>query len=469
MTQAQGTGLSAAVIGDLDVTRRTCAALAAGGYDVHHLLRPTDSELRAALTTGFDAVAILVRGDVIALRYALLVEHLAPNVRLIVTMFDRAVARQLVHAVPNCVVTSPADIAVPSILGALLGGRVLAVDVTDSGTRVISRRPHGEQVQRWRRRRFLLRSLFRGVVKQVRPHDTTTRILVVGLYGMLLVLGADWFMTARWLHESAADSLYAATRVIATVGPGGAVGDAPGWYLVFSSVSMLLTIGLTALFTAGVVNRLRSARSVGLVGSRTLPTRDHVVVVGLGQVGLRLCTQLRQLGIPVVAVERDPSAANLRLAKLAKVPVLVAPGNDFAVLRKLSLSRARALAAMGSDDLDNVEIAIAALAVRPDLRIVLRAGEDGVIAETRSLFSIGEVRDVSALTTLAVMLSVTGQRWEVVFTRDHDLVAFPQVSEPGEVAPRVLQSRCTCQIDALPTAHEWRVWPAPASTRSPSL
>src|SRR4051794_22346090 len=146
MVDVQDIGLSAAVIGDLDVTRRTCAALTSAGYDVRHLLRPTDSELRAVLTADLDAVAVLVRGDVIALRYALLVEHLVPNVRLIVTVFDRTVAGQLVNAVPNCVVTSPADIAVPSILGACLGGRVLAVDVTDGGTRVISRHPDGEQV-----------------------------------------------------------------------------------------------------------------------------------------------------------------------------------------------------------------------------------------------------------------------------------------------------------------------------------
>ena len=73
-------------------------------------------------------MAILVRGDVIALRYALLVEHLLPEVRLVVTLFDRTVAEQLVRVIPNCQGTSPANVAVPSIIGACLGPDVLAVE-----------------------------------------------------------------------------------------------------------------------------------------------------------------------------------------------------------------------------------------------------------------------------------------------------------------------------------------------------
>jgi hypothetical protein len=77
--------------------------------------------MHAALTSEVGAVAILVRGDVTALRYALLVEHLLPEVRLVVTLFDQTVAEQLVRVVPNCQVISPANVAVPSIIGACVG------------------------------------------------------------------------------------------------------------------------------------------------------------------------------------------------------------------------------------------------------------------------------------------------------------------------------------------------------------
>lgn len=117
----------AVVVGNIEVARRTCSELAARGVLVTHLLHPTDSEMHAALTAEVSAVAILVRGDVIALRYALLVEHQLPEVRLVVTVFVPAVAEQLMRVVPNCQVTSPANVTVPSIIGACLGPDVLAV------------------------------------------------------------------------------------------------------------------------------------------------------------------------------------------------------------------------------------------------------------------------------------------------------------------------------------------------------
>jgi voltage-gated potassium channel Kch len=125
-----------------------------------------------------------------------------------------------------------------------------------------------------------------------------------------------------------------------------------------------------------------------------MPRRDHVVVVGLGQVGLRLCMMLRTLGVPVTAVELDPDADNIRRARQYDIPVVIGRGSSRAVLRRLSLERARALAAVTSDEIENIAAAVAGLAIRRTLRTVLRAGGGDVLDETRALFRIGSVRDV---------------------------------------------------------------------------
>jgi voltage-gated potassium channel Kch len=369
---------TALVVGELDAARRACARLEQHGYRVRHLLQPSEEELSEGLSDDVVAVVIIVHGDVTALRYALYIEHKRPKVRLVVTLFDRTVANQLVRAVPNCVVTSPADIAVPDII------RACRLTDTDGRSRRIGR-------PEWRR--FVRLSL-----AQLRPYDATTRMLVAGLCGLLVVVGSDWLIAIFGFRESGWNSLFDAVRTVATVGSRGGVSRLPAWYLGYASVMILATIGLTAAFTASVVSYLHSARSVRLLGRLTLPVRDHVIVVGLGQVGLRLCMELKARGVPVVAVERDPNASNLRLATLSKIPVFVAHAEDRAVLRRLALTRARALATMGSDDLDNVAVAIAALAVSPAARVVLRAGESAIIAETTSLFPIGEICNVSALT-----------------------------------------------------------------------
>jgi voltage-gated potassium channel Kch len=424
------------VIGDTEVARRGCARLAAGGWLVKHLLQPTDAQLRDTLDHSVCAVAVLVDGDAVALRYALLAEHLRPGVRLVITVFDRTVAAQLARVVPNCHVTSPADCAIPSIIGACLGDDIAAVEITDRTTCVIRHDGSGETVTGpWHRPHRRTVRAWNLIAGQARAHDRATSILLLGLTGLLLNMFSDWILSVLFLHEPGIRALYAATRIVATVGPADPGPHIPAWYLAVSSCCMLATIGFAALFTAGIVNRLLSERSVGLLGPRTLPGRDHIIVVGLGEVGLRLCIQLRCLGLPVVAIDRAPSAANLRLARQAGVPVLIAHAQDRATLTRAGLTRARALAAMSAQDLDNIEVAITALAVAPQIRLVLRAGDDDIIAETRSLFPIGQVRDVSALTSDTVTRIITEPGTQPEHTT-------PQTSTPhNHAASRI---RCDC-------------------------
>ena len=74
--------------------------------------------------------------------------------------------------------------------------------------------------------------------------------------------------------------------------------------------------------------------------------------------------------------------------------MVIGRGADPSLLRRLSLQRAVALAAVTDDDLENISIAMAAKSVNEDMRIVLRAGDGRVANETRSLIRIGVVRDV---------------------------------------------------------------------------
>ena len=157
---------------------------------------------------------------------------------------------------------------------------------------------------------------------------------------------------------------------------------------------MLAALAFTGVFIAGLIERLLDRRLVAILGPRAMPRRNHVVVVGLGQVGLRLCMMLRTLGVPVVAVEVDPQIDNIRRARQYNVPVVIGRGSSRAVLRRVSLERARAIAAVTSDEIENIAAAVAALAIEGNLRMVLRAGSGDVLDETRALFRIGAVRDV---------------------------------------------------------------------------
>ena len=119
-----------------------------------------------------------------------------------------------------------------------------------------------------------------------------------------------------------------------------------------------------------------------------------MIVVGLGQVGLRLCLALRETGTAVVAIDDRPDGENVGQARRLGLPVVIGRGADPSLLRRLSIGRAQALAAVTADDLENIKIVLSARAEAPGLRTLLRAGANATSGETRSLERLGHVRDV---------------------------------------------------------------------------
>lgn len=388
-------GRSVLLIGPGELPDATQLALHAAAARVIRLSAPSDADIRKALSAQVDSVIVISRDDAVALRLALIVEYVRPGIHLIVTVHSRIVAAQLERAVDNIRVTSMARIVAPTLAAPCLDDRFLWVRRTPEGLSAV--RADGGRLRLVdieapgpRRSRRLLANM----VSLIRPFEPSARILTYGAFGFLLILVLETVATVLVLGLSPVDAFYAVTKAIVTVGPNQAIDRGPSWFKVFSAVCMLAALAFTALFTAGVIDRLLGRRLTTVVGSGMVPRRDHVVVVGLGEVGLRLCLLLREFGVPVVAVEKDPDRYNVARAKNYGLPVVIGRGGSHFLLRRLSLPRARALAAVTSHEVENISVVVAALGMRADLPAILRAGRGDVTNETRSLFSIGVVRDV---------------------------------------------------------------------------
>jgi hypothetical protein len=310
-------------------------------------------------------------------------------------------------------VTSVADIVAPTLAGPCLDSDLATIHRT--GERITALDSSLEEVPAPATRARRLRSVAEAVFV---PYDRSAGLLFYGAIGLVATLLFEWIGSMIVLDQAAADALYGSTKSLATVGPNPAVDDGPKWFKVAIVISMALTLLSAACFTGGLINRLVDSRLTGLVGRRAVPRRDHVVVVGLGQVGLRLCMLLRECGVQVVAVETESEGENVGLARRLKLPVVIGRGANPDVLRRLSLGRARALAAVTADDLRNIEAAMAARAGHQDLRVVLRAGDGELADETRSLERIGHVVDVHRLSAAYIAGLALGTDAEAVALRD---------------------------------------------------
>ncbi len=427
------------VIGDLEATRLLCTLLVDDGAEAVHLLSPDEPALRVAFAEPADGVAVVVRGDVAALRYALLAEHLQPSVPMVVTVFDRTIGDQLASVVPNCTVTSPADVAAPAVVAACILPAALAVLGGAPGARAVLDEDGAAVVRAWQPE--TPRAVERLARWLPHRHGGAQGLLVAGLLGLAGIIAIEWVLAVVVLHDGMLEAFYASTRLVATVGPADAgAHGAPGWYLVTSAVLMLLGIGFTGALVAGLVEWIVGARTAALVGPRSVPRRGHVVLSGLGQVGLRVGQLLCELHVPCVIVERTAGARNLPQARASRLPVVIGDAAERAVLERVGLRRARAVAALGSDDLDNVAVVISALALAPGVQTVVRAGEDPAVEETTSLFRIGRVADVSALTAVWVCASVRGQRPVVAYVHAGLVGALTDQGDRRRVTP----ARCRC-------------------------
>jgi len=364
--------LDALVIGAGDLAGEVARQFEERDAKFERLLTPTDHQLTRAVRTRPRAVVVISHDDIAALRYALVAEHAMPGIALLVTVFDATVAAQLRKAVPNCHVVSLADVAAP----------LLASDCLD-----VERKPPSRP-----------RKLTSRIASTVLPLDASSRLLVYGVFGLVGILASSTIVSAAVFDEPLVSAFYEATKAAATVDADHVAEQGPPWYKALSAASILLAALFTAAATAGLINRLLSRRLVAIVGRRTLPRSDHVIVVGLGQVGLRLCLLLMRSGVRTLAIERDPNTSNVHLAKRLGVPVVVGDGTERGLLLRLGARRAVALASVTSDDHINIAVSVAALAANEELRVVLRAGDDDAVTETRALFPIGVARDVNRIT-----------------------------------------------------------------------
>ncbi|RJQ55517.1 MAG: hypothetical protein C4521_01945 [Actinobacteria bacterium] len=99
---------------------------------------------------------------------------------------------------------------------------------------------------------------------------------------------------------------------------------------------------------------------------RTRFVRNHVIVCGLGQRGLRFAEQFAERGHSVVVVERDEENPLIERCRQAGIRVLIGDVMDPAALTRARLGASRYLVSVCAEDGTNAEVAAQALASTGD-------------------------------------------------------------------------------------------------------
>lgn len=202
-------------------------------------------------------------------------------------------------------------------------------------------------------------------------------VLVPAAVALLYLLAVVVFRTSLGLGWI--DAAYFTSSIMTTVGFGDFnLRDAPAGLKIFGIVLMfsglvliaILSSLLTMFIVTGTADQLRNE-------FRARRLRGHVVVCGLGHVGLAVARDLLGRGVPVVVVDPEGDDEPHRELHM-RCPVIVGDAKRPAVLARAGTGRARALVACTSNDALNLEIGLAAQSLgraarrAAPLRLVLR-------------------------------------------------------------------------------------------------
>jgi len=355
------------------------------------------------------SLALLRQDDLGNFHAALRAQELNPDLRLVVAVFNTSLGERIRTFFRDCAVLSGSSMSAPSFVAAALGepapshirvaGRTLFVTrrAATQPRRVICGLAMTQDPQSpgllppegaaadlvlavadgaprnllARQRRNPLRA-----AADLARHLLWNRLgLAFGLLFAFLIVG--FVMLAAASHFSLGNAAY-----LTGLDAAGAAVSEPGYPTWEKIAQIVLTFdGLAFLpvLTAVVVG----ARLTGRLQRRERPLNDHVIVVGLGNVGTRIVGQLHDLGVSVACVDKSENAAGVSMARRLGMRVVIGATEREDVLRAAGVGTCQALVSVTNSDSVNLETALHARALASDIRIVLRLSDDDLAARVQ--------------------------------------------------------------------------------------
>lgn len=177
--------------------------------------------------------------------------------------------------------------------------------------------------------------------------------------------------------------------------------------------------------------------------------RGHVVVCGVGHVGYRVIEELLGLGEDVVAIEERETDSFVEQVRSRGVPVHVGDARNDELLEKVGVARAKAVVCATSNDLANLEIALDAKRMNPEVRVVMRMFDQRLAAKVGGALELDQSFSTSALAAPIIAIQATCEGVRSAYRLD-DVVRVTAEVRVGGSKPEAkiadLEERIPCRI-----------------------
>ncbi len=395
-----------------------------------------ESVLRQARLADARAIIACTSNDLTNIEIALDARRLMPKLRVVVRMFDQILARRLEEAIGIDRALAMSALSAPAFASASLGETIhgsfdwdgneyvigaLEPELVDEASPLIASGrlhqvggtdQHGDPievvchqsdflrlkklitpdllhekartssiarvVENWLYGLSHMRDILRSAPRQIR-----------GLMGLIVVLVVVSVFIFWWgMRLSPVDAIYFVVTTVTTTGYGDITPrDAQAWLKVYACLLMILGSAAVATLYSIITDFVVASRFERALGRQRVPQSGHVVVVGLGNVGLRTTLELHRMGVKVVAVDLNLEA-DRQSSLPADVPFVQGDGRDMATLERSGIKGAVALVAATEDDTVNLSVGLSARQINPGIRTVLRLFDGEFATKVQSALQV---------------------------------------------------------------------------------
>jgi len=174
----------------------------------------------------------------------------------------------------------------------------------------------------------------------------------------------------------------------------------PQWYLQLAFY-LVPVLGLATVadgvlrFGGALLNKQSRGQKWQIAMASTY--KNHIIVCGTGKVGYRVILELLKFDREVVAIEMDENGRFVEKVKNLGIPLLIGNARRSENIIKAGVLHADAIIPCTNDELTNLDIALDARDINPDIKVVMRMFDNDLARRVENGFGIHTAFSTSAL------------------------------------------------------------------------
>lgn len=260
-------------------------------------------------------------------------------------------------------------------------------------------------------RKSLVRKLLKifANIREFQKHAQSVTGMAIALLVIILLSTFTYISTKHSI--SFIDALYFAVGMI--TGAGGndkVVENAPDSIKLFTIVIMLIGAGVIGIWYAMLTDFILGSRLKQFLDAARIPERNHYIVCGLSGIGIKIVQQLHLSGHEVVVIETDANNRFVTTARDMSIPVILADASFRATLQRSNIDTATSVLAVTSDDATNLEIALKAKALAPNIPVIVNYADPDFASIAQQVFDFEAVLSPAELAAPAFAAAAIGGR-----------------------------------------------------------